>query len=94
MNIRKLFGLFQYPCASVTWKLITNPEMRKGFYEGKKKHVWCCFDSCHLYTKQHLVVSFELALMHRNLDCAVNFSLREKTFFMFCVHHSSLLALR
>lgn len=52
----------------------------------KRKHVWCCFGNCHLYIKQHLVLSFEVALMQRNLDGTVNFHLREKRFFMFSVH--------
>lgn len=60
----------------------------------KRKPVWCDFGNCHLYRKQHLVLSFEVALMHRNLDGTVNFHLSEKRFFMFSVHYLDSFALR
>lgn len=67
MNIRKLFGLFQYHSASVTSKLLANHEIRK------RKDVCYGFDNCHLYLKQHFVL-FEVVLMHRDPDGTVDFS--------------------
>lgn len=60
------------------------PWDEEGFLWWKRKHVWCGFGNCHLYTKQHLVLSFEVALMHRNLDATMN-STRENIFHVLCV---------
>lgn len=68
MDIRKLFGLFQYHSASVTSKLLANHEIRK------REDVCCGFDNCHLYLKQHFVLSFEVVLLHRDPDGIVDSS--------------------
>lgn len=69
MTKRKLFGLFQYHCASVTCKLIANHEIQKGFYIGKGG-----FDSYYLYMKQHFLWSLGVVWFGRNPDSSVDFS--------------------
>lgn len=68
MTIRKLFGLFQYHCASVTCTLITNQEMWKGFYVGKGG-----FDNCYLYMKQRFLWSLGVVWIGKNPDGSVDF---------------------
>lgn len=85
MNIRKLFGLFQYHCTSVTWNLITNPEMRKGFYDGKESmfgaalttatctqsSIWCCHLKLHWCT-EILMVLWTFLYMRKHFSCFVS----------------------
>lgn len=84
MNIRKLFGLFQYHNASVTSKLLANHEIRK------RKDVCYGFDNCHLYLKQHFVLLFEVVLMHRDPGWHCGLFSTHGLFFMLCVCHWDL----
>lgn len=67
---KKLIGLFQYHCASVTRKLIKSPEMRKGF---TKRSIWWCHLKLRWCTEVVMVL-WTFFYMRKRFSCFVSTS--------------------